>query len=422
MTHMRPQITVSILLVGCALLWGCTTVTAPQPTIAPTATTVEEAVAPAPEPTATAIVEEEAEPKEAPAEASRPPNTLSYPINLPPGFGIELYAADIPNARAMALSPSGMLFVGSRSAGTLYAVIDIDQDYQADRVVVLENRLNMPTGLAFDDGSLYVAEVNRVVRYDNIEAEVQKLPDGQLLPNPEIVNDTFPSERWHGWKYLRMGPDNKLYVPVGVPCNVCDNGDPYGTIMRMNLDGSDLEVYVRGVRNSVGFDFDPTTNDLWFTDNGRDEMGDDLPPDELNHVTEAGQHFGFPFCHGGSVPEPEYPERSCDEFIAPAQPLGPHVAALGMRFYTGDMFPEEYRNQIFIAEHGSWNRTVPIGYRVMMVRLDDAGDVISYEPFADGWLADQTLGRPADLLVMPDGSMLVSDDAAGAIYRIYYNN
>lgn len=416
---MHIKSTLSALLVGCVILSGCATQIAPEPaTVAPTATTVEEVTEA--EPTATALVE--ADPTTAPATASRPPNALPYPINLPPGFGIELYASNIPNARAMALGPNGTLFVGSRRAGTLYAVLDINQDYQADRVVMLENRLNMPTGLAFDNGSLYVAEVSRVVRYDDIEAKVQKLPEGQRLPNPEIVNDTFPSDTWHGWKYLRIGPDNKLYVPVGVPCNVCDNGDPYGTIMRMNLDGSDLEVYARGVRNSVGFDFDPTTNDLWFTDNGRDEMGDDLPPDELNHVTAAGQHFGFPYCHGGSVQEPSFTERSCAEFVAPAQPLGPHVAALGMRFYTGDMFPPEYQNQIFIAEHGSWNRSVPIGYRVMMVRVNEAREVISYEPFADGWLVDQEqkLGRPVDLLVMPDGAMLVSDDAAGAIYRIYY--
>jgi glucose/arabinose dehydrogenase len=226
----------------------------------------------------------------------------------------------------------------------------------------------------------------------------------------------------HAWKFIAFGPDGKLYVPVGVPCNVCVEDTAYGIIARMNPDGSELETFASGVRNTVGFDWHPKTGELWFTDNGRDWMGDDQPPDELNHAPESGLHFGFPYCHGGTIPDPDFGRRrACDEFTPPAINLGPHVAALGMRFYTGAMFPETYTNQIFIAEHGSWNRTVPIGYRVSLVRLDESGQAVSYEPFVEGWLrAGGAWGRPVDVLVMPDGALLVSDDLAGAIYRISY--
>jgi glucose/arabinose dehydrogenase len=255
------------------------------------------------------------------------------------------------------------------------------------------------------------------LRYDDIEAS---LPD---LPEPIVINDDYPSDGHHGWKFIRFGPDGRLYVPVGAPCNVCETeGSPYGKITSIAPDGSDLQVYAQGVRNSVGFDWHPETGELWFTDNGRDMLGDDLPPDELNHAPQAGLHFGFPYCHGGTISDPEYGSlRPCQAFTPPAQPLGPHVAALGMRFYTADMFPEGYRNQIFIAEHGSWNRSVPIGYRISLVRLE--GDqVVSYQVFAEGWLQDngQAWGRPVDVQLLPDGSMLVSDDTAGAIYRIWY--
>ncbi len=342
--------------------------------------------------------------------------SLPYEINLPPGFGISLYADNVPNARSMALSPNGTLFVGSRTEGKLYAIPDQNQDYQADEVITLGQQMNMPNGVAFQDGALYVAEINRVLRYDNIEANLRN------PPQPTIVNQDFPSAQLHGWKFIRFGPDGLLYVPVGAPCNVCEPpGEYFSTIMRMRPDGRGLEVYAEGVRNSVGFDWHPETSELWFTDNGRDQMGDDLPPDELNHAPEPGLHFGFPYCHGGTVPDPQFgQERLCDELTPPAMPLGPHVAALGMRFYTGEMFPEEYRNQIFIAEHGSWNRSTPIGYRITLVRLEN-NRAVSYEVFAEGWLQNgQPWGRPVDLLVMPDGSLLVSDDFAGAIHRISY--
>ena len=347
-----------------------------------------------------------------------PERALPFAISLPPGFKINIYAADVPNARSMALSPGGTLFVGSRTAGAVYAVLDHDQDYQADEVITLARGLSMPNGVVFHDGALYLAEIDRVLRFDDIEANLHNPPE------PVVINDSFPRERHHGWKFIRLGPDGKLYVPVGAPCNVCEtetDGTGTGTITRMNLDGSDLEIYAYGVRNSVGFDWHPETGELWFTDNGRDQLGDDLPPDELNHAPQPGMHFGFPYCHGGTIPDPQFGKtRTCDEFSPPAMPLGPHVASLGMRFYTGDMFPAEYHNQIIIAEHGSWNRSIPIGYRLTLVRLED-NRAVSYEPFAEGWLRDgQAWGRPVDVLIMSDGSLLVSDDTAGMIYRIWY--
>lgn len=355
-------------------------------------------------------------PASATAAPTPTPQGLPGQITLPPGFEISVYARDVPNARSLALSPNGTLFAGSRTEGNVYAILDHNQDYQADEVITLKQGLNMPNGVAFREGALYVAEVNRILRYDNIEADLRH------PPQPAIVNDQFPRERAHGWKFIRFGPDGLLYVPVGMPCNVCQAADEkFGTIMRLKPDGSGLEIFARGVRNSVGFDWHPEQGELWFTDNGRDQMGDDLPPDELNHAPDQGLHFGFPYCHGGTIPDPEFgQERACNEFTPPAQPLGPHVAALGMRFYTGDMFPESYRNQIFIAEHGSWDRSTPIGYRVMLVKLED-NRAVSYEVFAEGWLQNgQPWGRPVDLLVMPDGSLLVSDDFGNMIYRISY--
>lgn len=355
-----------------------------------------------------------------PAPGSGGPETdaLLSRIQMPEGFRIGIYARDVPNARAMAMGPGGTLFVGSRRAGNLYAVRDGDGDFVADEVLTLDRGLRMPSGVAFRDGALYVAEVSRVLRYDDIE---NRLDDP---PEPVVVSRGFPSDRHHGWKFIRFGPDGKLYVPVGAPCNVCERSDPrYATIMRMNPDGTDLEVHVSGVRNTVGFDWHPASGELWFTDNGRDLMGNDVPPDELNRVAEAGQHFGFPYHHGIDIPDPEFGgKRPLDSMVTPAQELGPHVAAVGMRFYTGSMFPAEFHNQIFIAEHGSWNRDDKIGYRVTLVRLE-GNEGAGYEDFATGWLEDEEVyGRPADVEVMPDGSLLVSDDYAGMIYRITYES
>jgi glucose/arabinose dehydrogenase len=334
-------------------------------------------------------------------------------ITLPPGFRIDLYAADVPNARQMAAGPAGVVFVGSRSEGKVYAVVDGDQR----KVHVLASGLNMPSGVAFRDGSLYVAAVNRVLRFRDVARDLTK------PPKPEIVTDAYPSDGHHGWKFIAFGPDGRLYVPVGAPCNVCMPPGPlHATITRLDLAGGRPEVVARGVRNSVGFDFQPTTGELWFTDNGRDMLGDDQPPDELNHLTRVGEHFGFPHCHGAAVRDPGHNAgKPCSEFTPPARELGPHVAAIGMRFYAGRMFPEKYRGGIFIAEHGSWNRSTPIGYRVTFVKVEN-GRATSYEPFASGWLKGSIAsGRPADVLVMPDGALLISDDKAGRIYRVTYS-
>ena len=337
-------------------------------------------------------------------------------IKLPPGFAITVYADNVPNARGMALGENGTLFVGSKEKGNVYAIIDKDGDQRADEVFTIASGLNMPVGVAYRNGSLFVSAVDRILRFDKIE---QRLTNP---PAPVTMNIVFPNEAQHGWKFIAFGPDGKLYVPVGAPCNICEP-DPgrFALIARMNPDGSGYEIVARGVRNSVGFDWDPTTHDFWFTENGRDFLGDHQPPDELNHASKAGLHFGYPYCHGGTIPDPEYGSKhACREFTTPIVTLGPHVASLGMRFYTGTMFPLKYQRQIFIAEHGSWNRSEKIGYRITLVSRDEQGR-LRYSVFAEGWLqGQQAWGRPADVLVMPDGALLVSDDSAGVIYRISY--
>jgi len=337
-------------------------------------------------------------------------------IKLPPGFTIALYTDKVPNARGMALGQDGVLFVGTRDKGDVYAVLDNDGDQRADEVLTIARGLQMPVGVAYRKGSLYVSAVDRILRFDKIDAHLKDVPP------PVVVTDGFPKETSHGWKFIAFGPDGKLYVPVGAPCNICEpDPDRYALIGRLNPDGSGYEIVARGVRNSVGFDWDPTTHELWFTENGRDYLGDNQPPDELNHAEKPGLHFGYPYCHGNNLSDPEYGRtRACREFTAPAAELGPHVASLGMRFYTGDMFPKEYRNQIVIAEHGSWNRSEKSGYRITMVSRDGQGHM-RYSVFAEGWLQGQRAwGRPVDVMVMPDGALLVSDDMAGAIYRISY--
>lgn len=315
----------------------------------------------------------------------------------------------------MALGPGGIVFVGTRKEGKVYAVLPREGGRRAGKVVTIVQGLSMPNGVAYRGGSLFVAEISRILRYDDIARRLRNPGE------PIIVYDRFPGERHHGWKFIRFGPDGMLYVPVGAPCNVCEVEDPFGSITRMRPDGTGFEIFARGVRNSVGFDWDPETKDLWFTDNGRDWLGDDLPPDELNHAPVKGLHFGFPYRHGAGIVDPEFGAEGGEEtYVSPAMELGPHVASLGMRFYAGSMFPKVYRNRIFIAEHGSWNRSVPIGYRITLVRLED-GKAKGYEVFAEGWLSGKTAwGRPVDVLVMPDGALLVSDDKAGAIYRITY--
>ena len=358
-----------------------------------------------------------------PAPAKLPLET----IKLPPGFSIEIYATGVQNARQMALGANGTLFVGSRQAGVVHAVVDRDKDNKADQVYTIASKLRMPSGLAFRDGALYVAEVNRILRYDGIESKLES------PPQPAVVNDKLPTEDHHGWKYLGFGPDGWLYVPVGAPCNVCERSDDerFATILRMKLDGSGTEVFARGIRNTVGFDWHPQSRELWLAENGRDNMGDDVPPDEMLRAHKPGLHFGFPYCHGGDTPDPQFgANRPCKEFEPPAQKLGAHVAAIGMKFYTGRMFPTEYRNQIFVAEHGSWNRSAPQGYRIMLIKVQ-GNKAVSYTPFAEGWLRGirssgrgrtigDAWGRPSDVLVMPDGSLLIADDEAHVIYRVTY--
>ncbi|MGH9364661.1 MAG: PQQ-dependent sugar dehydrogenase [Thermoanaerobaculia bacterium] len=341
-------------------------------------------------------------------------------IRLPPGFTIRVWAR-VPNARSLAMGPKGTVFIGTRSDGGVFAVKPGPSPEVGGKVVAIARGLQMPNGVAVRDGALYVAEVSRLLRFDDIEARLD------TPPAPAVVTDRFPKDTHHGWKFIAFGPDGLLYVPVGAPCNICEPKEPvYAAIHRMKPDGSQLELYASGVRNTVGFDWHPETHELWFTDNGRDWMGDDLPPDELNRAPRPGANFGYPYCHGKALSDPDYGKKKpCSQFQPPEMELGPHVASLGMRFYTGLMFPESYRNQIFIAEHGSWNRSTKIGYRISLVRLQD-GRAVSYETFAEGWLRKTLLGvggvwgRPVDLLVMPDGALLVSDDYAGTIYRISY--
>jgi glucose/arabinose dehydrogenase len=343
---------------------------------------------------------------------------LIQEIKLPRGFQIQLFAGEIENARSMTLGDKGTVFVGSRKSDKVIALVDADGDGRAEKRYVIAKDMDTPNGVAFYKGALYIAEIDKIWRLDNVEALLSS------PPKPVLVFDALPHDKHHGWKYIAFGPDGKLYVPIGAPCNNCDEAesDPrYTTICRMNADGSDFEIFASGIRNTVGFHWHPDTRELWFTDNGRDRMGEDLPPDELNTASRKGMHFGYPYCHGINNPDPEYgKKRACSEFTKPIAELGPHVAALGMKFYTGKMFPAEYKHRIFIAEHGSWNRTVPIGYRITMVSFKADGAPL-YQIFAEGWLKDgKAWGRPVDVLQLKDGSLLISDDFANAVYRVTY--
>jgi glucose/arabinose dehydrogenase len=341
-------------------------------------------------------------------------------IQLPAGFKIELFAANVPGARSMALSGNGTVFVGTRGErghkdrrGKVYAVVDSDKNWVADEVIVLHDDLFMPNGVAYREGSLYVAEPNRILRYDDIDDHLK------ALPTPVVINDSYPSDIHHGWKYIDFGPDGRLYVPVGAPCNVCESSDQYAVITSIKADGSDKQTVARGIRNTVGFDWHPETGELWFTDNGRDLWGDDRPPEELNRVSQPGAHFGYPYRYGKNSQDDQFKAPE-EQFTPAALELPAHTAPLGMAFYTGDMFPPEYRNQILIPHHGSWNRSVADGYYISLVTLVD-GEPQPHQIFASGWLQDDGYwGRPVDILQMPDGSILVSDDFAGCIYRISF--
>jgi len=336
-------------------------------------------------------------------------------IKLPDGFKIDIYA-EIPDARSLCVSPGGTVFVGTRK-DKVYAITDENHDGKADKVYVIASGLKAPNGVAFKDGSLYIGTISVIYRIDNIESRLAN------PPAPVVVYDKYPTSTHHGNKFIAFGPDGKLYVPVGAPCNICDSPKPYASMTRMNPDGTGFEIYASGIRNSVGFAWSPVTKQLWFTDNGRDELGDDIPSDELNNAPKEGMHFGYPYCHEGDILDPEYGKgKNCLDYTPPAKKLGAHVASLGMRFYTGNMFPADYKNAIFIAEHGSWNRTALVGYRVVVAKMDSSGVLADPVPFAQGWLQNLTSvnGRPVDVQVLEDGSMLVSDDYKGLVYRISY--
>jgi glucose/arabinose dehydrogenase len=342
-------------------------------------------------------------------------------IKLPAGFSISVFA-EVEDARSLAISPNGIVFVGNKGEVKVYALKDTNGDGVADKKWVLATGLNQPNGVAFKDGDLYIAEISRISKIKGIESKLDN------PGKPETVYDKLPTETHHGWKYIAFGPDGKLYVPVGAPCNICESKEPiYASIHRMNADGTGLELFASGVRNTVGFTWHPETKNIWFTDNGRDMMGDDVPPCELNTASKAGMHFGYPYCHGGTIKDPEFgSKRPCGDFVKPARNLNAHVAPLGLKFYTGSMFPAEYKNQIILAEHGSWNRSKKSGYKLSLVKVDASGTATTaYDTFASGWLDDSTQkawGRPVDVLLLPDGSMLVSDDQAGIVYRIIYKS
>lgn len=344
-------------------------------------------------------------------------------LKVAPGFSVEIYASGVKNARQMALGDNGTVFVGSRGAGLVHAVIDDNKDGKADRVLQIAEGMNMPSGLAFNNGHLYVSEVSKVTQFANIE---QHLQGGATKT---VVVQGLPSDKHHGWKNIDFGPDGKLYIPVGAPCNICetnggekfDNPD-YASILSYDLSSGEKAWVAKGVRNSVGFDWHPQTKELWFSDNGRDWMGDDIPPCEINRVSTVGQHFGYPYFHGGDIADPEFGKhKKANDYTFPALNLGAHVAPLGIHFYQGDMFPKQYKQTLLVAEHGSWNRSKKVGYRVMAATVVD-NKVVEYKEFISGWLnPDETVwGRPVAMLALPDGSLLLSDDFADTIYRISY--
>ena len=391
--------------------------TPPVPAAPAAAPTAAPAVAPAPPSWAQGRTAEQ----EAANLSPHPPGLSALPaaeipldkIKLPPGFEISLYASGLPNARSMTFGKNGTLFVGTRFVGNVYAVVEKDGKRETK---IIAKGLHRSNGVAFKNGALYVAELSRITRYDNIEANLDN------PPKPVVVFDALPKDEPHGWKFMTLGPDGWLYFQIGAPGNIVMPPATHATIVRVDPENGVLETVATGVRNSVGMDFHPVTKQLWFTNNARDWVDENMPNDTLHQVSRKGMHFGYPFCHQGDFLDPDFGKgRSCKEFDAPALKLGPHVAALGMRFYTGTQFPAAYKNNIFIAEHGSWNRVKKTGYNISRVVLDAKGKALKVEEFATGFLQGETFwGRPADVQMMKDGSLLVSDDVAGAIYRISY--
>jgi glucose/arabinose dehydrogenase len=336
-------------------------------------------------------------------------------LKLPAGFKAEIWATGMPGARAMARAENGKIYIGTRGIGRVYELTD-NGTARTSRVVV--DKLVQPAGVAYANGSLYVMAIDKVLRYDGIATN----------PNAQPVDMTaafkLPKEQHHNWKYIAFGPDGKLYVPFGAPCNICVPGEEYAQIRRYNPDGSGMEVIARGVRNTQGFAWHPQTKEMWFTDHGRDWMGDDGPADELNRLSANGQNFGFPYCHANGIADRDIPKaNACAGVTLPVQTMGPHAAVMGAHFYTGNMFPPEYRNTLFVARKGSWNRTQKFGYDVVTVRTDAQGNNARIQPFMTGFLDpinDSFSGRPTYMLQLPDGSLLISDEQMGAIYRITY--
>ena len=336
-------------------------------------------------------------------------------LKLAKGFNIEVYASGVANAREMREGDKGTVFVGSRLLDKVHAIVNRNGKRE---VKVLVSGLYRPNGVAIHDGTLFIAELSKVSKIEKVE---DHLDDAK----PVVIYDNLPKDEAHGWKFIAIGPDNKLYVPVGQPCNNCIPDDAHGQIRRINLDGSGAEVVARGVRNTVGFDWHPVTKQLYFTDNGRDWASEDVPEDELNRVTKVGEHFGSPYCYQGDFPDPEFGwGHSCSEFTPPVAKMGPHSASLGMRFYTGNMFPAKYKNAIIVARHGSWNRTKKFGGDIVAVFLNKDGTVKNMETIVTGFIGPDNnyIGRPDDVLVMKDGSLLISDDYNGAVYRLTYGN
>jgi len=341
-------------------------------------------------------------------------------LHVPEGFKVEVYASGVGNARSMRLGDQGTVFVGSRLLDKVYAVVPAASPGAPTTVKVIAAGLHRPNGVAYHNGALYVAELSRIWRFDDIEANLDH------PPKPVLIYDDLPKDEAHGWKFIGIGPDNKLYVPIGSPGNILMPPSTHAQIRRMNLDGTNVELVANGVRNSVGFDWNPVTKDLYFTNNGRDWVSEDIPEDTLHRVSaraETPPNFGFPYCHQGNFADPEYGwGRSCSEFAQPVALMGAHAAVLGMRFYTGDMFPSTYKNAIFMARHGSWNRTHKLGGDIVVVKLKEDGSVASVEPFMTGFLEDNKYnGRPVDVQMLRDGSLLVSDDWNGAIWRVSYS-
>ena len=339
-------------------------------------------------------------------------------LHVPEGFKVEVFASGVANARSMRVGDQGTVFVGSRLLDKVYAITPVNG---ANAVKVIATGLHRPNGVAFHNGSLYVAELSKIWRYDNIEANLDH------PPKPVLIYDDLPTDEAHGWKFIGIGPDNKLYVPIGSPGNITMPPPTHAQIRRMDLDGKNVETVALGVRNSVGFDWNPVNGDMYFSNNGRDWVSEDIPEDTLHRVpagSKTALNFGFPYCHQGNFTDPEYGwGHSCSEFDKPVALMGPHVATLGMRFYTGDMFPSFYKNAIFLARHGSWNRTKKAGGDVVVIKLKEDGSVASVEPFLTGFLENNNYnGRPVDVQMLKDGSLLVSDDWNGAVWRVSYSH